>query len=132
MSPYLFCCNEPDNAETICTLNWNVGNTKHIYKMFSNSGHISDIFTKPLAEDLKTIEEEDTEKDEEIAPKTKKKPPKKPKRELLPKTAITTPGKDIAYQTIERDVKMKIKRETPGKKGLVSNEKKMYFYYLIS
>ena len=48
--------------------------------MFSNSGHISDIFTKPLAEDLKTIEEEDNEKEEEIAAKSKKKPPKKPKR----------------------------------------------------
>ena len=98
--------------------------------MFSNSGHISDIFTKPLAEDLKTIEEEDNEKEEEIAAKSKKKPPKKPKRELLPNNTNTTPVKDIAYQTIERDVKIKSKRETPGKKGLVHTDKKLFHYYI--
>ena len=95
--------------------------------MLSNSGHISDIYTKPLAENLKTIEEEDNERDSEIAVKPKKKPPKKPKPSPAIKSSNTAPGQDVAYQTIVQDVKLKIKRETPGKKGLVPNEKKSIF-----
>ena len=102
--------------------------------MFSSSGHISDIFTKPLAEDLKTIEEDDNEKEEEIVAKPKKRIPKKPKWEPRSKTADTTPKIDIVYQTLEREMKMKIKRETPGKKGLVHNDKNLIslFSFLIN
>ena len=91
--------------------------------MFTASRHISDIYTKPLAEDVSTNEHENNGKPkEEITNESLKKATKKPKKVVKFESskkkfeeAIPTP--DITFQMIEKEVKMKQKRETPGKKG---------------
>ena len=91
--------------------------------MFTASRHISDIYTKPLAEDVSTNEHENNGKPkEEITNESTKKATKKPKKVVKFESskkkfeeAIPTP--DITFQMIEKEVKMKQKRETPGKKG---------------
>ena len=87
--------------------------------MFNRSSHISDIYTKPyLEDDAKVIEAGRNEKGNEIVIPNKKIPPKKPKRELRIKIVDPiTPQSDSTFQIIEKDMKMKLKRETPGKKG---------------
>ena len=91
--------------------------------MFTASRHISDIYTKPLTEDANTNENENNGKPrEESANESTKKTPKKPKKVVKfesskKKFEEVVPTPDIAFQMIEKEVKMKQKRETPGKKG---------------
>ena len=94
-----------------------------IAKMFTASRHISDIYTKPLTEDVNTNENENNGKPrEESANESTKRTPKKPKKVVKfesskKKFEEVVPTPDIAFQMIEKEVKMKQKRETPGKKG---------------
>ena len=91
--------------------------------MFTASRHISDIYTKPLAEDVNTNEHENNGKPkEESTNESTKKTPKKPKKVVKfesskKKYEEAVPTPDITFQMIEKEVKMKQKRETPGKKG---------------
>ena len=91
--------------------------------MFTASRHISDIYTKPLAEDVNTNEHENNGKpEEESTNESTKKTPKKPKKVVKfesskKKFEEAVPTPDITFQMIEKEVKMKQKRETPGKKG---------------
>ena len=91
--------------------------------MFTASRHISDIYTKPLAEDVNTNEHENNGKPkEESTNESTKKTPKKPKKVVKfesskKKFEEAVPTPDITFQMIEKEVKMKQKRETPGKKG---------------
>ena len=84
----------------------------------SNSIHISDIYTKPLGGELEKIDEENDESNDKVDVQEKKKPTKKTKREAKIKKAEPAPEPKNTFKIIENEKKMKIKRETPGKKGL--------------
>ena len=83
----------------------------------SNSIHISDIYTKPLIGELEKIEEENEDSKEKIEVPEKKKINKKPRKETKVKGVEPIPVTNNTFKIIENDKKMKIKRETPGKKG---------------
>ena len=84
--------------------------------MFTASRHISDIYTKPLAEDVNTNEHENNGKPKEESTKeSTKKTPKKPKKVVKfesskKKFEEAVPTPDITFQMIEKEVKMKQKR----------------------
>ena len=84
----------------------------------SNSIHISDIYTKPLGGELEKIDEENDESHEKAEVKEKKKATKRNKQEAKVKKAEPTPELKNTFKIIENEKKLKIKRETPGKKGL--------------
>ena len=93
--------------------------------MFSNKGHISDIYTKPLTIELPRINEEDNDENET---KTKTSPTKKNSPFIKNKYTNSTknesaPKTDDTFQIIENDIKLRNKRRTPGKKGLLVNQK---------
>ena len=95
--------------------------------MFSNKGHISDIYTKPLTMELPKINEEDND---EIEPTTKISPKKKNIPVIKTKYTISTkndstPKLDDTFQIIENDIKLRNKRRTPGKKGLLIYKNKL-------
>ena len=89
--------------------------------MFSNKGHISDIYTKPLTIELPKINEEDSDENE---PKTKTSSTKKNTPFIKNKYTNSTknepaPKINDTFQIIEDDIKLRNKRRTPGKKGLL-------------
>ena len=83
----------------------------------SNSIHISDIYTKPITGELEKIEEENEDSKEKVEAPEKKKVSKKPKKETKFKKVDPIPESNNTFKIIENDKAMKIKRETPGKKG---------------
>ena len=83
----------------------------------SNSIHISDIYTKPLGGELERIEEENDELVENIDIPKKKKATKTSEKRNKVKKVESKPETNSTFKIIENDKKMKIKRETPGKKG---------------
>ena len=86
----------------------------------SNSIHISDIYTKPLGGELERIEEENDEFVEKINIPKKTKATKKSEKRNKVKKIESKPETNNTFKIIENDKKMKIKRETPGKKGRFS------------
>ena len=85
----------------------------------SNSIHISDIYTKPLGGELERIDEENDECIEKNEAPKKKKSTKKSEKENKTKRVESIPESSNTFKIIENDKKMKIKRETPGKKGML-------------
>ena len=86
--------------------------------MISGRGHISEIYTKPLGVEVKITDKDNNEEATSMETLPKKKQQKKPKNEPHPKNAETPPKPDPTFQIIEKELKMKTKRETPGRKGL--------------
>ena len=85
----------------------------------SNSIHISDIYTKPLGGELERIDEENDESIEKNEAPKKKKSTRKSEKENKTKKVESIPESSNTFKIIENDKKMKIKRETPGKKGML-------------
>ena len=87
--------------------------------MLSNKGHISDIYTKPLTIELGKINEEDNDENEPKTKTSSKKRKSSSKNKHINSTKNeAAPKTDDMFQIIEKNIKMKNKRQTPGTKGL--------------